>query len=242
MKIRAGGKCESAPPPEPTGRSSDPERVADRGARCDPFRVESFIRARPGAALTGVRCGPRLLTQSPSGIIHVCRIIARMATRISEAQTTPRPAEAAAGELVSFDPATGEELGRVPLGTSEAVARAVGRARGAQKGWAALSFRERGAVVLRARSLLLEGMEELAALISREAGKPEAEALSMEIVPTLDLMQFFARRAGRLLRPERIDIGLYRYLGRSSKVVYRPLGVVGIISPWNFPWAIPLGE
>ncbi|HEU4596386.1 MAG TPA: aldehyde dehydrogenase family protein [Pyrinomonadaceae bacterium] len=165
-----------------------------------------------------------------------------MATRISETQTTPRTTEAGASEIVSFDPATGEELGRVPLGTAEDVARAVERARAAQKSWAALSFRERGAVVLRARALVLEGMEELAALISREAGKPEAEALSMEIVPTLDLMQFFARRAARLLKPERIDIGLYRYLGRSSKVIYRPLGVVGIISPWNFPWAIPLGE
>jgi acyl-CoA reductase-like NAD-dependent aldehyde dehydrogenase len=165
-----------------------------------------------------------------------------MATRISETQAAPLQAEAAAREVVSYDPATGAEVGRVPLGTAEDVARAVGRARAAQKAWAALSFRERGAFVLRARSLVLEGMEELAALISREAGKPEAEALSMEIVPTLDLMQFFARHAARLLKPERIDIGLYRFLGRSSKIVYRPLGVVGIISPWNFPWAIPLGE
>src|SRR5918998_1801666 len=85
-------------------------------------------------------------------------------------------------------------------------------------------------------------MDEIAGLIARETGKPSAEALSMEIVPTLDLMQFFARRAGRLLRPEPIDIGLYRLLGRTSRVEYRPLGVVAIISPWNFPWAIPLGE
>jgi acyl-CoA reductase-like NAD-dependent aldehyde dehydrogenase len=165
-----------------------------------------------------------------------------MATRISETQAATRRAAAQAREVVSYDPATGAEVGRVPLGTAEDVERAVERARAAQKGWAALSFRERAAFVLRARSLVLEGMEELAALISREAGKPEAEAFSMEIVPTLDLMQFFARHSARLLKPERIDIGLYRFLGRSSKIVYRPLGVVGIISPWNFPWAIPLGE
>ncbi len=165
-----------------------------------------------------------------------------MATRLSETQATPRQAEAATSEIVSYDPATGGEVGRAPLGTAEDVARSVERARAAQKSWAALSFRERGVFVMRARALVLAEMEELAALISREAGKPEAEALSMEIVPTLDLMQFFARRAARLLKPERIDIGLYRYLGRSSKIVYRPLGVVGIISPWNFPWAIPLGE
>jgi succinate-semialdehyde dehydrogenase/glutarate-semialdehyde dehydrogenase len=66
--------------------------------------------------------------------------------------------------------------------------------------------------------------------------------MSMEVVPALDLMQYFARKSERMLRPEKIDIGLYGFLGRSSVVEYRPLGVVGIISPWNFPWATPVGE
>jgi acyl-CoA reductase-like NAD-dependent aldehyde dehydrogenase len=164
-----------------------------------------------------------------------------MATHISQTQTATAQPEARR-EVISYDPATGEEVGRVPLGTAEDVAGAVARARAAQRRWAELSFRERGGVVLRARALVLEEMDEIAALISRESGKPAAEALSMEIVPTLDLMQFFARRAARLLAPERVDIGLYRFLGRTSTIHYRPLGVVGIISPWNFPWAIPLGE
>src|ERR1041384_2073540 len=90
--------------------------------------------------------------------------------------------------------------------------------------------------------MVLAELEEIAALISREAGKPVAEAIAMELVPTLDLMQFFARRTEKLLRPEKIDIGQYGLMGRSSRIVYRPLGVVGIISPWNFPWAIPMGE
>ena len=157
-----------------------------------------------------------------------------MATQVSQAE--------AAREVVSFDPSTGEELGRVPLGTAEDVRRAVERARGAQKTWARLSFAERGRLVMRARQLVLDEMDEVARLVSRESGKPEAEALAMEVVPTLDLMQFFARRTERLLRDEKIDIGLYRFLGRASTIEYRPLGVVGIISPWNFPWAIPLGE
>ena len=164
-----------------------------------------------------------------------------MATEITRAQAAAPPAEAAR-EIVSYDPATGEEVGRVPLRSAEEVAAAVARARAAQKGWGALSFRRRAEVVMRARALVLEGMDEVAALVSRESGKPDAEALAMEVVPTLDLMQFFARRAERMLRPEKIDIGLYRFLGRTSTVEYRPLGVVGIISPWNFPWAIPLGE
>ncbi|HZT57109.1 MAG TPA: aldehyde dehydrogenase family protein [Pyrinomonadaceae bacterium] len=150
--------------------------------------------------------------------------------------------DGAAREVVSYDPATGEEVGRVPVRSAEEVAGAVARARAAQKSWGALGFRGRAAVVMRARAIVLEEMEEIAALISRESGKPAAEAIAMEIVPTLDLMQFFARRTERLLKPEKIDIGLYRFMGRSSLIEYRPLGVVAVISPWNFPWAIPLGE
>src|SRR6266403_6124722 len=85
-------------------------------------------------------------------------------------------------------------------------------------------------------------MEEIALLISRETGKPVAEAISMELSTTLDLMQYFARKAARLLSPKRISVGQYALMGRSSYEIYRPLGVVGIISPWNLPWATPLDE
>jgi acyl-CoA reductase-like NAD-dependent aldehyde dehydrogenase len=147
-----------------------------------------------------------------------------------------------AEEVVSYNPATNEALGSVPLMRGEDVVRAVKAARAAQKSWAALSFNERGRIILRARAIVLKELEEIASLIHNESGKPEAEAISMELVPTLDLMQFFARRTRKLLKPERIGIGQYGLMGRSSKIVYKPLGVVGIISPWNFPWAIPLGE
>ena len=150
--------------------------------------------------------------------------------------------EAARNEIISLDPATSEEVGRAPLFSATEVAGVVCRARAAQGAWAELSFRERGRVVLRARRIVLDEMEEIANLISRETGKPVAEAVAMEIVPTLDLMRHFARHTARLLRTEKIDIGQYGLMGRTSHIHYRPLGVVGIISPWNFPWAIPLGE
>jgi acyl-CoA reductase-like NAD-dependent aldehyde dehydrogenase len=95
---------------------------------------------------------------------------------------------------------------------------------------------------MKARKIVLNEMEEIALLISRETGKPVAEAISMEVAPTLDLMQFFARKAASMLRPRRISVGLYSLLGRSSYEIYKPLGVIGIVSPWNFPWATPLDE
>jgi acyl-CoA reductase-like NAD-dependent aldehyde dehydrogenase len=157
------------------------------------------------------------------------------------AQTLPTPIDAVR-EIVSYDPANGEEIGRAPLASAHEVSQAVNRARQAQPAWAALDFRERGRIVLRARELVLEDLEAIGLLISRETGKPVAEAIAMELVPTLDLMRYFARGTRKLLRPQKIDIGQYGLMGRSSRIVYKPLGVVGIISPWNFPWATPLDE
>lgn len=96
--------------------------------------------------------------------------------------------------------------------------------------------------MMKAREIILAEIDEIAHLISAESGKPFGEAIAMEIAPVLDLMQYFARRAERLLRPRSIGIGLYALLGRSSKIVYHPLGVVGIIPAWNYPFSIPLGE
>src|SRR5688500_8653254 len=158
------------------------------------------------------------------------------------AQTRPTPIENSVTEIVSYDPATGEEIGRVPLTSVEGVAKAVARAREAQLAWTTISFPERRKIVMRARNLVLEEMEGIALLISRETGKPVSEAIAMEIVPTLDLMQYFAQNARKLLRPQKIDIGQYGLMGRSSRIVYKPLGVIGIISPWNFPWATPIDE
>jgi succinate-semialdehyde dehydrogenase/glutarate-semialdehyde dehydrogenase len=144
--------------------------------------------------------------------------------------------------ITSYDPSTGEAIGRAPLMNSSEVAAALEKARAAQPAWAALRYRERARVILRAREIVLDRLDEIATLISRETGKPVAEAISMEIVPTLDLMHYFAENTQRLLDQRSIDLGQYSLMGRSSYVVYKPLGVVGIISPWNFPWATPLDE
>ncbi|MGQ0760885.1 MAG: aldehyde dehydrogenase family protein [Acidobacteriota bacterium] len=152
------------------------------------------------------------------------------------------PAKITGAEIVSRDPATGEEIGRVPLTLPEEVARAVGRARAAQNAWAAKSFGERGRIMMHARKIILKELDEIARLIARETGKPSAEAIAMELTPSLDLMQHFARKTETLLERERINIGLYGFMGRMSYVVYKPVGVIGIISPWNFPWATPMAE
>ncbi len=145
-------------------------------------------------------------------------------------------------QIVSYNPATGEEVGRVHVTTPQEVADAVARAREAFGAWRHTSFAERRRLVMTAREVILADIDGIAKLISAESGKPFGEAISMEVAPVLDLMQYFARNAKKLLKPHKIGIGLYALMGRSSKIVYHPLGVVGIIPAWNYPFSIPLGE
>lgn len=145
-------------------------------------------------------------------------------------------------EIISYNPATGEEVGRAANASGEDVLIAVEKSRAAFETWRATSFRERAKLVIKAREVILAEMDDIARLISAEVGKPFSEAISTEIAPVLDLMQYFARNAARMLKPEKINIGQLALMGRSSKIVYQPLGSVAIISPWNYPLAIPLGE
>ena len=145
-------------------------------------------------------------------------------------------------EIISRDPKTGVEIGRVPIAVADDVRRAVERARAARSAWAARSIAERARVLLHARRIALDRLDEIAQLIARESGKPLPEAIAMDLVPSLDLLRYFAHHAERLLRDEPISIGHYALLGRKSHIAYRPLGTIGIISPWNFPWSIPVGQ
>jgi succinate-semialdehyde dehydrogenase/glutarate-semialdehyde dehydrogenase len=81
------------------------------------------------------------------------------------------PAKSEAPEIISRNPATGEEIGRAPLTLPEEVARAVDRARAAQAAWAATSFRVRGQIILRARKIVLKELDEIALLISRKPSR-----------------------------------------------------------------------
>src|ERR1044072_2572434 len=109
-------------------------------------------------------------------------------------------------EIIAIDPSNGDEIGRVPLLSATEINAAVKRARQAQPQWAKLSFRARAQFILTAREIVLAQVDSIAAVIARETGKPPQEAISMEVTPTLDLMQYFARNAERILRRQKIGI------------------------------------
>ena len=111
-------------------------------------------------------------------------------------------------ELVSYDPATGQEIGRADQTAADEVERVVDRSSAAYQMWRTTSFAERRRAIMKAREIILAELDEIALLISAESGKPFGEAISMEIAPVLDLMQYFARNAEKLLRPRKVSLGL----------------------------------
>jgi acyl-CoA reductase-like NAD-dependent aldehyde dehydrogenase len=139
--------------------------------------------------------------------------------------------------IESQNPATGEVLGRVPVLDDGEIKAAVARAREAQARWKTLSVAERGKRLLGFRNALVERQKEVCEIISREQGKTFFEALSMEVLSVIDSVTYFANNAASILAPEPIPLHLMKH--KVSYLHFTPLGVVGIIAPWNFPFAIP---
>jgi acyl-CoA reductase-like NAD-dependent aldehyde dehydrogenase len=144
--------------------------------------------------------------------------------------------------IISTNPATGERLAELECATPEAVQEAVRRARQAQPAWQALSVAERVAVLKRFKHLLNEQREQVATLISREAGKPTVEALTTEILVVLDAAEFCIRTAHGFLRDEPLPHDNLAMKTKRGKLVREPYGVIGIIAPWNYPFSLPATE
>ncbi|MCS7011583.1 MAG: aldehyde dehydrogenase family protein, partial [Anaerolineales bacterium] len=135
-------------------------------------------------------------------------------------------------ELISRNPATGEELGRAPIYTAEQVQAAVRTARAAQIAWGALSVQQRLRELKRLSRVLVEQADAIAHLIVSEQGKNQIEAYG-EVMTALELLRFYQQNAVRILRPRSVSPRLGAL--RSHRIIARPRGVVGIISPWNYP-------
>lgn len=148
----------------------------------------------------------------------------------------------AAATIVSTNPATGEVLGELACAAPEDVHAAVARARTAQPNWQATPVPERVAVLRRFQQLLSERRNEVASLICREAGKPAAEALATEVLVVLDAAQFCIRNAVGFLREKLLPHANPAMKTKRGKLVREPYGVIGIISPWNYPFSIPAIE
>ncbi len=154
----------------------------------------------------------------------------------------PTDSQLATRRLSVLNPATGESLGEIDCAGEAEVAAAVQRARLAQPVWEAAGVNHRAEMIRRFQQALHARKEEVARLITREAGKPYVEALLNEVLVTLDAARFCARHAPAVARPEPVPHANPVFKAKLGQLWRRPYGVVGIISPWNFPFSIPAGE
>ena len=144
--------------------------------------------------------------------------------------------------LASVNPATGEVLQELDCASEQEVRSAVERAAAAQPNWAGLGKRKRIDILRNFQANLHARKDDVAAAITREAGKPVAEALVTEVLVVLDSARFLIDNAYTLLRDEPVPHGNVAAKFKTGRLVREPHGVVGIISPWNYPFSIPSTE
>lgn len=145
-------------------------------------------------------------------------------------------------KLVSINPATLEENGSFETATEQDVKNAVLEAREAQKEWAALSVDRRGKILIKLKEHILDSVDRIADVITRDNGKTLLEAVNAEVYPVLDMLTFCGREAEGHLQPEHLKNPIFAAARIESRNIFQPMGVVGIISPWNFPFAIPMTQ
>ena len=151
-------------------------------------------------------------------------------------------AEFVVSRIASVNPATGEVLGELDSAGPTEVRAAVARARAAQPDWNAWGIRNRVQVVRRFQQILLARKTDIARRITQEAGKPQVEALLTEVLVVLDAARFLVGNAFAILREEKLPHGNPAMKAKSGRILHEPHGVVGIISPWNYPFSIPATE
>jgi len=147
-----------------------------------------------------------------------------------------------AGELHSYNPATLDLVGSVRATAPEEVPELVAEARLAQERWAGEPLVERKRLLVSLARVLLERMDEIAATVTAETGKPLAESFTSELLVAVENVRWLASGVEEVLAPERLRFPQPYLWHKRGWLVYEPHGVVAVVSPWNFPFAIPLTQ
>ncbi|MBV9291393.1 MAG: aldehyde dehydrogenase family protein [Frankiales bacterium] len=140
----------------------------------------------------------------------------------------------------SLSPATGEVVATLPVHSEAEVRQAVQLARKASQWWAGIGFDERKKRLQSFAGVLTRRREELLELISRENGKPSVDAF-IEHLLAIEHLDWAARNAQRVMKPRKVA-GSMLLANVKPILEYQPVGVVGVIGPWNYPLFTPMGS
>ena len=145
-------------------------------------------------------------------------------------------------KIQSLNPATGGVLAEFEPATDTEVEVVVGQAAHALAGWRSMRVAERALYLFRLKEVLYGRRDEIASLITLEAGKPIVEAMLTEVMVVLDALEYFGRRTAKFLAPQPVPHHNLAMKLKRGSLEFEPYGVIGIISPANYPFAIPLNE
>ncbi len=141
-----------------------------------------------------------------------------------------------------YAPATGEKIAVLRMDTEEDLHNAVQKAAGIQKQWAGTAFATKRRMLLRMRDYLVSHADEAAGTIADCTGKTLNDALATEVLPATLAIGYYLKAIGRLLKPQRLRRSSLLFFNKQSYLLHEPWGVIGIISPWNYPFGIPFHE
>jgi acyl-CoA reductase-like NAD-dependent aldehyde dehydrogenase len=140
----------------------------------------------------------------------------------------------------STSPLDGSSLPDVEPTDPALVPELIAKARAAQIEWAKTPIANRAAMLVKLKRRVLERAQEIGELLHREVGKPVEEALLAEVIPNADLVEYWATSIEELLDASTVELDALAYPGKLGKIVHDPRGVIALITPWNYPVAIPL--
>lgn len=141
-----------------------------------------------------------------------------------------------------YNPATGEIIANIKENSRADFKAALADAREAQPAWAALAFKVRAKYIRQLGRAVHLRMDEVAQTIATCTGKTRIDALSTEVIPAIIASNYYARSAARFLKKQKVKGSSFFFLNKQTYVQHEPYGVIGIISPWNYPFAIPFHE
>ncbi len=139
----------------------------------------------------------------------------------------------------SINPATEKIIGKIYLSSEENVRMAVESAKKAQSKWSALSLNRRAEYLKKMGKIILQNSESLKVLITREMGKPIRES-EIEVLETADIINFFSEEGKAYMNGETYSVDNSIFPDRINLSIREPVGVVGIIKPWNYPLELPM--
>ena len=145
-------------------------------------------------------------------------------------------------KLTSTNPATLESLGEVSLAEEDECRKAIEAAKAAERGWRELPIADKKKIFLRAKDILLARAGELADLVCREKGSPIVEANAVDVITGLEILDYYGRHLDKARAPRKTRLYMPLLAHKKSSFLFQPLGVTLIISPWNFPFVIPLSD